>query len=156
MTTSNTLDTGSEQVLVSGLARNKFQQRRPAAVRAGRQAVRRHRRRAAEREQPANRTLKRQVLRITRTAASADNPVQQLRLELRAPPVRAAFDSQGRLWEQEFGDSHQDETKPHPARRQLRLGRTAKGTSAQRCGCGQSGFIAPKRTYPVADARAAA
>ncbi|HCT77953.1 MAG TPA: glucose dehydrogenase, partial [Micromonosporaceae bacterium] len=60
-------------------------------------------------------------------------------------PQGLAFDSQGRLWEQEFGNSVMDETNlivkggnyGWPA---------CEGTSGS---CGTAGFIAPKRTYPV-------
>jgi glucose/arabinose dehydrogenase len=63
-------------------------------------------------------------------------------------PQGLAFDSQGRLWEQEFGNSIMDETNlivkggnyGWPA---------CEGTSGS---CGGSNFIAPKHTYPVADA----
>lgn len=61
-------------------------------------------------------------------------------------PQGLAFDSQGRLWEQEFGNSVMDETNlivkggnyGWPA---------CEGTSGS---CGTAGFIAPKHTYPVA------
>jgi glucose/arabinose dehydrogenase len=57
-----------------------------------------------------------------------------------------AFDSKGQLWEQEFGNSIMDETNlivkggnyGWPA---------CEGTSGT---CGTAGFIAPKKTYPVA------
>ena len=62
-------------------------------------------------------------------------------------PQGLAFDSQGRLWEQEFGNAVMDETNlivkggnyGWPA---------CEGTSGT---CGTAGFIAPKRTYPTAD-----
>ncbi|NBH06524.1 glucose dehydrogenase [Amycolatopsis sp. SID8362] len=57
-----------------------------------------------------------------------------------------AFDSQGRLWEQEFGNSIMDETNLI-----VKGGNygwpTCEGTSGS---CGTAGFIAPKKTYPVA------
>ena len=61
-------------------------------------------------------------------------------------PQGLAFDSQGRLWEQEFGNSVMDETNL------IQKGGnygwpSCEGTSGT---CGTSGFIAPKRTYPVA------
>jgi len=64
-------------------------------------------------------------------------------------PQGLAFDSQGRLWEQEFGDSQQDETNlirkggnygwPNCE------GRISHGGG----GCATTGFIAPVHTYPV-------
>ena len=62
-------------------------------------------------------------------------------------PQGLAFDSQGRLWEQEFGNSVMDETNlivkggnyGWPA---------CEGTFGT---CGTAGFIAPKRTYPTSE-----
>ncbi len=61
-------------------------------------------------------------------------------------PQGLAFDSQGRLWEQEFGNSVMDETNL------IQKGGnygwpSCEGTSGT---CGTAGFIAPKRTYSVA------
>jgi glucose/arabinose dehydrogenase len=62
-------------------------------------------------------------------------------------PQGLAFDSQGRLWEQEFGNSVMDETNVI-----VRGGNygwpICEGTTGS---CGEPGFIAPKRTYPVAE-----
>ncbi|MEV4049912.1 PQQ-dependent sugar dehydrogenase [Amycolatopsis sp. NPDC049688] len=62
-------------------------------------------------------------------------------------PQGLAFDSQGRLWEQEFGNSVMDETNLI-----VRGGNygwpACEGTTGS---CGQAGFIAPKHTYPVAE-----
>ncbi|WP_410567583.1 PQQ-dependent sugar dehydrogenase [Amycolatopsis sp. cmx-4-61] len=62
-------------------------------------------------------------------------------------PQGLAFDSQGRLWEQEFGNSVMDETNLI-----VRGGNygwpACEGTTGD---CGQAGFIAPKHTYPVAE-----
>jgi glucose/arabinose dehydrogenase len=63
-------------------------------------------------------------------------------------PQGLAFDSQGRLWEQEFGNNVMDETNlivkggnyGWPA---------CEGTSGD---CADPGFVAPVRTYPVAAA----
>ncbi|MFF5075460.1 PQQ-dependent sugar dehydrogenase [Actinoplanes sp. NPDC000266] len=62
-------------------------------------------------------------------------------------PQGLAFDSQGRLWEQEFGNAVMDETNlivkggnyGWPA---------CEGTSGA---CGTAGLVAPKQTYPTAD-----
>ncbi|MEV6825242.1 PQQ-dependent sugar dehydrogenase [Amycolatopsis sp. NPDC051102] len=62
-------------------------------------------------------------------------------------PQGLAFDAQGRLWEQEFGNSVMDETNLI-----VRGGNygwpACEGTTGD---CGQAGFIAPKHTYPVAE-----
>ncbi|QQQ74254.1 PQQ-dependent sugar dehydrogenase [Saccharothrix sp. 6-C] len=62
-------------------------------------------------------------------------------------PQGLAFDSQGRLWEQEFGNSVMDETNLI-----VRGGNygwpACEGTTGS---CGEPGFVAPKRTYPVAE-----
>jgi glucose/arabinose dehydrogenase len=60
-------------------------------------------------------------------------------------PQGLAFDSQGRLWEQEFGNSVMDET--NLIQKGGNYGWPAcEGTSGS---CGGSGFIAPKHTYSV-------
>lgn len=62
-------------------------------------------------------------------------------------PQGLAFDSQGRLWEQEFGNSIMDET--NLITKGGNYGWPAcEGTSGT---CGTAGFIAPKHTYPTAD-----
>jgi glucose/arabinose dehydrogenase len=62
-------------------------------------------------------------------------------------PQGLAFDAQGRLWEQEFGNSTMDETNLI-----VRGGNygwpACEGTTGS---CEQPGFVAPKHTYPVAD-----
>jgi len=67
-------------------------------------------------------------------------------------PQGLAFDSQGRLWQQEFGDGSQDET--NLVEKGGNYGWPAcEGTvSRSGSGCGTAGYIAPKRTYSTADA----
>ncbi len=66
---------------------------------------------------------------------------------LRFGPQGLAFDSQGRLWEQEFGNSVMDET--NLIARGGNYGWPAcEGTAGT---CGTPGFVAPKQTYPTAD-----
>ncbi len=63
-------------------------------------------------------------------------------------PQGLAFDSKGRLWEQEFGNSVMDET--NLITKGGNYGWPAcEGTSGS---CGTPGFIAPKRTYPTSEA----
>ncbi|MFJ7217665.1 PQQ-dependent sugar dehydrogenase [Amycolatopsis sp. NPDC098790] len=62
-------------------------------------------------------------------------------------PQGLAFDSQGRLWEQEFGNAVMDET--NLITRGGNYGwPSCEGTSGT---CDTAGFIAPKRTYSTAD-----
>ena len=56
------------------------------------------------------------------------------------------FDSQGRLWEQEFGNAIMDETNLIVKGGNYGWPK-CEGTSGQ---CGTSGFLAPKATYPTA------
>ncbi|WP_396135316.1 PQQ-dependent sugar dehydrogenase [Amycolatopsis sp. A133] len=62
-------------------------------------------------------------------------------------PQGLAFDSQGRLWEQEFGNNVMDETNLIVRGGNYGWPR-CEGTTGS---CAESGFIAPKRTYPVAE-----
>ncbi|MFD1147737.1 PQQ-dependent sugar dehydrogenase [Saccharothrix hoggarensis] len=62
-------------------------------------------------------------------------------------PQGLAFDSQGRLWEQEFGNSVMDETNLIVRGGNYGWPR-CEGTSGS---CAEPGFIAPKRTYPTAE-----
>ncbi|MFF1613282.1 PQQ-dependent sugar dehydrogenase [Amycolatopsis sp. NPDC058278] len=62
-------------------------------------------------------------------------------------PQGLAFDSQGRLWEQEFGNSVMDETNLIVRGGNYGWPR-CEGTTGS---CGEPGFIAPKHTYPVAE-----
>jgi len=62
-------------------------------------------------------------------------------------PQGLAFDSQGRLWEQEFGNNVMDETNLIVRGGNYGWPR-CEGTTGS---CGESGFVAPKHTYPVAE-----
>jgi glucose/arabinose dehydrogenase len=62
-------------------------------------------------------------------------------------PQGLAFDSQGRLWEQEFGNAIMDET--NLITKGGNYGWPAcEGTSGT---CGTAGFLAPKHTYPTTE-----
>lgn len=66
-------------------------------------------------------------------------------------PQGLAFDSSGRLWQQEFGNSVMDETNLV-----VRGGNhgwpQCEGTSSQsEGGCGAAGLVAPKKTYPTSE-----
>jgi glucose/arabinose dehydrogenase len=66
-------------------------------------------------------------------------------------PQGLAFDSQGRLWQQEFGDGNMDETNL------IQKGGNygwpdCEGTASRGgSGCATAGYIAPKRTYPTSE-----
>ena len=67
-------------------------------------------------------------------------------------PQGLAFDAQGRLWEQEFGDTNLDETNLV-----VRGGNhgwpQCEGTlSRSGAGCGAPGLVAPKAVYPTSEA----
>ncbi|WP_439381233.1 PQQ-dependent sugar dehydrogenase [Amycolatopsis lexingtonensis] len=62
-------------------------------------------------------------------------------------PQGLAFDAQGRLWEQEFGNNVMDETNLIVRGGNYGWPR-CEGTTGS---CGEPGFIAPKHTYPVAE-----
>lgn len=64
-------------------------------------------------------------------------------------PQGLAFDSRGRLWQQEFGNGAMDET--NLVQKGGNYGwPQCEGTSGS--GCGNAGLIAPKRTYRTVDA----
>jgi glucose/arabinose dehydrogenase len=65
-------------------------------------------------------------------------------------PQGLAFDSQGRLWEQEFGNSVMDETNLITKGGNYGWPDCEGTTSQGGTGCGTAGYIAPKQTYPVA------
>ncbi|MGW3995456.1 PQQ-dependent sugar dehydrogenase [Amycolatopsis sp. NPDC004772] len=62
-------------------------------------------------------------------------------------PQGLAFDAQGRLWEQEFGNNVMDETNLIVRGGNYGWPR-CEGTTGS---CAEAGFVAPKRTYPVAE-----
>ena len=102
-----------EQVLLSGHPAQQVPRRRPPALRPGRQALRRHRRRAERRQRAEHATTSTaRSCGSTRTGrVPSDNPFGNYVWSYgHRNPQGLAFDSQGRLWEQEFGNSVMDET----------------------------------------------
>ncbi|NUT51794.1 MAG: glucose dehydrogenase [Saccharothrix sp.] len=89
------------------------------------------------------------VLRIERDGAvPSDNPFGTPVWSYgHRNPQGLAFDSQGRLWEQEFGNSVMDETNLIVRGGNYGWPR-CEGTTGS---CDEPGFVAPKRTYPVAE-----
>ncbi len=89
------------------------------------------------------------VLRINRDGTiPADNPFGTPVWSYgHRNPQGLAFDAQGRLWEQEFGNNVMDETNLIVRGGNYGWPR-CEGTTGS---CAEAGFVAPKRTYPVAE-----
>lgn len=143
------LDAASLTVLVSGMARNKYHD--GGRLRFGPDGKLYAATGDAQNgnwAQDRNR-LEGKILRINPDGSvPADNPFANLVWSYgHRNPQGLAFDSQGRLWAQEFGNSVMDET--NLIERGGNYGwPSCEGTSGT---CGTAGFIAPKRTYPTAE-----
>jgi glucose/arabinose dehydrogenase len=143
----DTLQTSTEQILIRGIQRNKFHD-------GGRLRFSPDGRflfagtgdaQNGNNAQNTN-SLNGKVLRINPDGSiPADNPFHNAVWSFGHRNIQGlAFDSQGRLWEQEFGNSIMDETNLIQRGGNYGWPR-CEGTSGD---C--SGTIAPKRTYPVA------
>ncbi|MET8529269.1 PQQ-dependent sugar dehydrogenase, partial [Micromonospora sp. NPDC005172] len=143
------LTTSSEQILVSGIRRNKFHN-------GGRLRFGPDGKLYASTGDAQNGTyaqdraaLEGKVLRLNPDGTvPSDNPFGNYVWSYgHRNPQGLAFDSQGRLWEQEFGNSIMDET--NLITKGGNYGWPAcEGTSGT---CGTAGYIAPVRTYPTAE-----
>jgi glucose/arabinose dehydrogenase len=147
--TDGKLDTASEQVLVSGILRNKFHD--GGRLRFGPDGKLYASTGDAQNGDYAQNTasLNGKILRINADGSvPSDNPFGNYVWSYgHRNPQGLAFDSQGRLWEQEFGNSVMDET--NLITKGGNYGWPAcEGTSGT---CGTAGYIAPKRTYPTAE-----
>jgi len=144
--TADTLLTNTSQVLISGITRNKFHN-------GGRLRFQPDGRflfistgdaQSGDRAQNRN-SLNGKILRINPDGSiPQDNPFGNAVWSYgHRNPQGLAFDANGNLWEQEFGNSRMDETNLI-----VRGGNygwpMCEGTAGS---CG--GFVAPKRTYPV-------
>ncbi|MFG1645145.1 PQQ-dependent sugar dehydrogenase [Amycolatopsis sp. NPDC049252] len=143
------LNTGTEQVLLSGLLRNKFHN--GGRLRFGPDGKLYASTGDAQNGDNAQNkaSLNGKVLRLNPDGTvPSDNPFgNQVWSYGHRNPQGLAFDSQGRLWEQEFGNAVMDET--NLITKGGNYGWPAcEGTSGT---CGTAGFIAPKRTYATAD-----
>jgi glucose/arabinose dehydrogenase len=148
VTTSFTLDLSSRQVLVQGIARNKFHNGgrlrwgpRDNKLYAGTGDAQN-----GDNAQKLGTNYNGKVLRMNPDGSvPSDNPFPgSLIWSYGHRNIQGlAFDSQGRLWEQEFGNSIMDETNLITKGGNYGWPK-CEGTSGS---CG--GFIAPKRTYPV-------
>jgi glucose/arabinose dehydrogenase len=146
---NDALDTSTLQVLVSGLLRNKFHN--GGRLRFGPDGKLYATTGDAQNGANAQNTkiLNGKVLRINPDGSvPSDNPFGNYVWSYgHRNPQGIAFDSQGRLWEQEFGNSIMDETNL------IQKGGNygwpdCEGTSGS---CGTAGYIAPKRTYTTAE-----
>jgi len=145
----DTLNTGTEQILVSGILRNKYHDGgRLRFGPDGKLYASTGDAQNGDNAQNKN-SLNGKVLRLnTDGSVPSDNPFANYVWSYgHRNPQGLAFDSQGRLWEQEFGDGRMDET--NLITKGGNYGWPAcEGTAGA---CDTAGFIAPKHTYPTAD-----
>jgi glucose/arabinose dehydrogenase len=146
---ADSLTTSTEQVLLTGIQRNKFHNGGRLRFSPDGRFLFAGTGDAQNGANAQNRnSLNGKVLRINPDGSiPSDNPFGNAVWSYgHRNPQGLAFDSQGRLWEQEFGNSIMDETNLI-----VKGGNygwpSCEGTSGS---CGTAGFIAPKRTYPVA------
>ncbi len=144
-----TLNTGTEQVLLSGILRNKFHN--GGRLRFGPDGkLYASTGDAQNGDNAQNRaSLNGKILRLNADGSvPPDNPFGTYVWSYgHRNPQGLAFDSRGRLWEQEFGNAVMDET--NLITKGGNYGWPAcEGTSGT---CGTAGYIAPKHTYPTAD-----
>jgi glucose/arabinose dehydrogenase len=149
LTSSNTLDLTTRQVLLTGILRNKFHNGGRLRFSPDGQFLFISTGDAQNGDNAQNKNgLNGKILRIKPDGSiPADNPFGNAVWSYgHRNPQGLAFDSQGRLWEQEFGNSIMDETNLI-----VKGGNygwpDCEGTSGS---CNQAGFIAPKKTYAVA------
>lgn len=147
------LDTASLRPLLTGIGRNKYHN--GGRLRFGPDGMLYVSTGDSQNEVRAQdpSTLEGKVLRIRPDGTvPADNPFGNPVWSYgHRNPQGLAFDSRGRLWEQEFGNSVMDETNLI-----VRGGNygwpTCEGTSSRSgAGCAAQGLVPPKATYPVAE-----
>ena len=145
----DTLDLASEQVLLKGILRNKFHN--GGRLRFGPDGKLYASTGDAQNGDNAQNKqgLNGKVLRLNPDGSvPSDNPFGNYVWSYgHRNPQGLAFDAQGRLWEQEFGNAVMDETNLI-----VRGGNygwpACEGTSGT---CGTPGFVAPKHTYPTSE-----
>ncbi|MGW3998165.1 PQQ-dependent sugar dehydrogenase [Amycolatopsis sp. NPDC004772] len=144
---ADSLTTSTEQVLLTGIARNKFHNGgRLRFSPDGRYLFAGTGDAQNSGNAPNTGSLNGKVLRINPDGSiPADNPFHNAVWSYGHRNVQGlAFDSQGRLWEQEFGNSVMDETNL------IVKGGNYGWPSCEGTSGSCDGFIAPKKTYPVA------
>lgn len=151
--TGGVLDTSTTQVLLSGILRNKYHD--GGRLRFGPDGMLYASTGDAQNGAYAQAltgtgALNGKVLRMTPDGKiPSDNPFGSYVWSYgHRNPQGLAFDSQGRLWEQEFGNSIMDETNLI-----VKGGNygwpQCEGTTGS--GCADAGLIAPKQTYPTSE-----
>ena len=147
------LDTSTLQVLLSGLLRNKFHN--GGRLRFGPDGKLYASTGDAQNGANAQNTggLNGKVLRLNADGSMpSDNPFHNYVWSYgHRNPQGLAFDSQGRLWEQEFGNGVMDETNLITKGGNYGWPDCEGSTSQSGGGCATAGFIAPKHTYPTAE-----
>lgn len=152
VTAAFTLDLASVQVLVQGLGRNKFHN--GGRLRWGPDgklyASTGDAQNGAFAQDTSN--LAGKVLRINPDGTiPSDNPFGNFVWSYgHRNPQGLAFDSSGRLWEQEFGNSVMDETNLIVKGGNYGWPNCEGTTSQGGSGCATAGYIAPKQTYSTA------
>ncbi|MET9000619.1 PQQ-dependent sugar dehydrogenase [Amycolatopsis sp. NPDC004169] len=144
---ADSLTTSTEQVLLTGIARNKFHNGgRLRFSPDGKYLFAGTGDAQNSANAPNTSSLNGKVLRINPDGSiPADNPFHNAVWSYGHRNVQGlAFDSQGRLWEQEFGNSIMDETNL------IVKGGNYGWPSCEGTSGSCDGFIAPKKTYPVA------
>ncbi|MGW3963255.1 PQQ-dependent sugar dehydrogenase [Amycolatopsis sp. NPDC005003] len=143
---ADSLTTSTEQVLLTGIARNKFHNGgRLRFSPDGKYLFAGTGDAQNSSNAPNTSSLNGKVLRINPDGSiPADNPFHNAVWSYGHRNVQGlAFDSQGRLWEQEFGNSIMDETNL------IVKGGNYGWPSCEGTSGSCDGFIAPKKTYPV-------
>jgi glucose/arabinose dehydrogenase len=143
----NTLDLGSEQVLVSGIARNKFHNGGRLRFSPDGRYLFAGTGDAQNGPNAQNKNnLNGKVLRINPDGTiPADNPFGNAVYSYGHRNVQGlAFDAAGQLWEQEFGNNAMDETNL------IQKGGNYGWPSCEGTTGTCDGFLPPKATYPVA------
>jgi glucose/arabinose dehydrogenase len=146
---ADSLTTSTEQVLLTGIQRNKFHNGGRLRFSPDGKFLFAGTGDAQNGANAQNRnSLNGKVLRInTDGSIPADNPFGNAVWSYGHRNVQGlAFDSQGRLWQQEFGNNIMDETNLITKGGNYGWP-SCEGTSGT---CNTPGFIAPKHTYPVA------